>query len=85
MDGQTGSVVRSRIIARQFATKSFKHLFAGTPDATALRATLFGLATDKDKVPARGGSHFSVLTGASGDRPVRASADGTERKAGSGS
>ena len=44
------SVVRSRIVARQFATKSLEHLFAGTPDATVLRAILSNLATDKHKV-----------------------------------
>ena len=43
-------MVRSRIVARQFATKSLEHLFAGTPDATVLRAILSNLATDKDKV-----------------------------------
>ena len=32
VDWQKGSVVRSRIVARQFATKSLEHLFAGTPD-----------------------------------------------------
>ena len=43
-------MVRSRIVARQFATESLEHLFAGTPDATVLRAILSNLATDKDKV-----------------------------------
>ena len=50
VDRQKGSVVRSRIVARQFATKSLEHLFAGTPDATELSAILSNLATDKDKV-----------------------------------
>ena len=50
VDRQKGSVVRSRIVAGQFATKSLEHLFAGTPDATVLRAILSNLATDKDKV-----------------------------------
>ena len=50
VDRQKGSVVRSRIVARQFATKSLEHLFAETPDATVLRAILSNLATDKDKV-----------------------------------
>ena len=50
VDRQKGSVVRSRIVARQFATKSLEHLFAGTPDATVLRAILSNLSTDKDKV-----------------------------------
>ena len=46
-DRQKGSVVRSRIVARQFATKSLEHLFAGTPDDTV--PTPSNLATDKDK------------------------------------
>ena len=50
VDRQKGSAVRSRIVARQFATKSLEHLFAGTPDASVLRAVLSNLATDKDKV-----------------------------------
>ena len=50
VDRQTGSVVRSRIVARWSAAKSLEHLFAGTPDATVLRAILSNLATDKDKV-----------------------------------
>ena len=50
VDRQKGSAVRSRIVARQFATSSLGHLFAGTPDATVLRAILSNLATDKDKV-----------------------------------
>ena len=50
VDRQKGSVVRCRIVAGQFATKSLEHLFAGTPDATVLRAILSNLATDKDKV-----------------------------------
>ena len=47
---QKRSVVRSRIVARQFATKSLEHLFVGTLDATVLGAILSKLATDKDKV-----------------------------------
>ena len=50
VDRQKGSVVRSRFVARQFATKSMEHLFAGTLDATVLRAILSNLTTDKDKM-----------------------------------
>ena len=50
VERQIGSVVRSRIVARQFATKSLEHLLAGTPDATVLKAILWNLATDKDEV-----------------------------------
>ena len=50
VDRQKGDKVRSRIVARQFATKSLEHLFAGTPDATVLRPILSNRATDKDKV-----------------------------------
>ena len=45
VDRQKGSVVRSRLVARQFATKFLEHLFAGTPDAAVLRAILSNLAT----------------------------------------
>ena len=39
VDRHKGSVVRSRIVARQFATKSLEHLFAGTPDCRIWRRT----------------------------------------------
>ena len=50
VDRKKGRVVRSRSVARQFATKSLEHVFAGTPDATVLRAILSNLETDKDRV-----------------------------------
>ena len=79
-DRQKGSVVRCRIVARQFATKSLEHLFAGTPDATALRAMLSKLATDKDKVLLVADVTSAYNQSASGDRPISASTDRPKRE-----
>ena len=86
VDRQKGSVLKSRIVARQFATESLENLFVNTPDATVLRAVLSNLATDKNRVDViRGGCHLGVLPSASCDRPIRASTDRPERVASSGS
>ena len=50
VDRQKGKGVRSRIVARQFATTPQADLFAGTPDVTMLRAVLSNLASDRRKV-----------------------------------
>ena len=80
VERQIGSVVRSRIVARQFATKSLEHLLAGHAKCYSPQGHTVESGDGQGRGLAFGGRDISVSSGPSRDRPIRTATDRPKRK-----